>query len=58
MISITLAFSEILKDGESTDLQILRKPSEEGESERMPPESIFMSAVRKEASRHECIICL
>jgi hypothetical protein len=32
MVDITLSFSEILKNGESNDLKILRKPSEEGET--------------------------
>ena len=68
MEDITLSFSEIIKDGEGSEIKILRKASEEAEAQRMPSDYIFMSAHHlstklqlkepEAGSKLSCAICL
>lgn len=68
MEDITLSFSEITKDGEGSEIKILRKASEEAEAQRMPSDYIFMSAHHlstklqlkepEAGSKLSCAICL
>lgn len=67
MKDITVCFSELLKNGENNELQILRKLSGDAEIEKLPPESIFMSEHRlkprpspksDDSDKLFCSICL